>query len=354
MKHYLSKIIKKSGMPPGTAVHIGVDSSAPIGISEVFYNPQEASYRELKESRGVSILKGAERVQWVDIRGIHDTQSIKDIGNTFHLHPLVVEDISNTSQLPKIESQEKSFFVIIKAISFDGETINLEHICLFLTENYIVSFQEKTSDTFKVVRERILNKKGKIIEKQADYLLYSLLDYVIDTYFEALQKIDKRISDIGDDIESATPAQSTLKNIQTLKKQILLLKRYFWYTRDIILSLKKSDSPLIADKTEKYFTDLNDHIAHIIDISESFREELIDLSERHLSAINLRSNDIMKMLTIVAAIFMPLTFIAGIYGMNFVHMPELKWMWSYPILISIMIILTCGLLWLFKRNQWFD
>ena len=294
-----------------------------------------------------------EKINWIDVRGIHDLNIIDKIGKKFKLHPLILEDITNTSQLPKIDEHEAFFFVIIKAISFDGFEVKIEHIALFLTPKLILSFQENTSDTFSVVKDRILNKKGKVTEKKEDYLLYTLFDYVIDTYFESLRKIDQRLSELGMEVDQ-TSSQSTLKNIQTLKKQILILKRHFWYTRDIILSLKKSESALIAENTHKYLTDLYDHIAHIIDISESFREELIDLSERHLSAINLRSNDIMKMLTIVATIFMPLTFLTGIYGMNFKYMPELEWKWSYPILTSIMLFIGFGLLFIFKRKKWFN
>lgn len=353
MKNYLSKLIKKTGFPPGTAVHIGPKFQDKTNIFHVLYGSKTLKCTDIKDIKKIKVTKKEGLVNWFDIRSLQDIESINTIGKKFKVHALIVEDILNTVQLPKIEEHDTHFFLIIKAINFQEETLNFEHICLFFQDRLILSFQEKISDTFKVVRDRILNQKGKIAEKEADYLLYALFDYVIDTYFESLQKIDNHISELNEEVDSNL-SQDTLKRIQTLKKQILILKRHFWYTRDIVLTLKKSESSLISSKTDKYLTDLNDHIAHIIDISESFREELIDLTERHLSAINLRSNDIMKMLTIVAAIFMPLTFLAGIYGMNFKVMPELDWPLSYPILISIMVVIAIGLLALFKKKRWFD
>jgi magnesium transporter len=351
MKRYLSKLTKKIGLPPGTSIHIGAEQAYAIEISQVSYSETGIKQSEIKNVEDITIQQDSKSINWIDVRGINNTEIINQVGKRFDLHPLIIEDITNTIQLPKIEEHEHSFFLIIKAISFDDSTISMEHICLYFRPQLILSFQEKPTDTFKIVRDRILDKKGKILDKRADYLLYALFDYVIDTYFESLRKIDNRISELNDEVDQ-NPSQDTLKKIQMLKKQILILKRHFWYLRDIVLVLKRSESTLIAEKTDKYLTDLNDHIAHIIDISESFREELIDLSERHLSAINLRSNDIMKMLTIVAAIFMPLTFLAGIYGMNFKHMPELEWPLAYPILIGLMIFLSMGLLLIFKRKNW--
>ncbi|MEK9658185.1 MAG: magnesium/cobalt transporter CorA [bacterium] len=351
MKRYLKSLAKKTGLPPGTTMHIGPERNEPVHISLIRYDSDSAKCKTIDNLK--TIKRSKEKIDWVDIRGIHDLQIMRETGSIFNIHSLILEDITNTSQLPKIEEHPQHFFILIKAISFDGAEIKLEHIALFLAPKLILSFQENTADTFSIVKDRVLNKKGKVTEKKEDYLFYTLFDYVIDTYFESLRKIDVRLSELNVEVDQA-PSQSTLKNIQTLKKQILVLKRYSWYTRDIVLNLKKSESSLIAEKTDKYLTDLYDHIAHIIDISESFREELIDLSERHLSAINLRSNDIMKMLTIVTAIFMPLTFLAGIYGMNFKYMPELEWKFAYPILVLAMVALSSGLLLFFKRKKWFD
>jgi magnesium transporter len=351
MKKHLSKLTKKIGLPPETVMHIGIQYDTEIEINHVRYDANNVYQSDIKKVEDIKLQEESKSIHWIDIRGIHNTEIINQIGQKFHLHALIIEDITNTIQLPKIEENDMSFFLIIKGISFENTTLSMEHICLFIRPHLILSFQENKTDTFKVIRDRILNKNSKILEKQADYLLYALFDYVIDTYFESLLKIDNRITELNDEVD-LKPSPDTLKNIQTLKKQILILKRHFWYTRDIVLALKKSESLLISSQTDKYLTDLNDHIGHIIDISESFKEELVDLSERHLSSINQRSNDIMKMLTIVATIFMPLTFLAGIYGMNFKHMPELDWAFSYPILIIVMIVLTAGLLFFLKRKKW--
>lgn len=353
MKRYLTKLTKKSGLPPGTAIHIGSKKTEPAFIIQTNFTKTTQECQNITDLKTLKDPDQKNQIHWIDIRGIHNVKTIKSIGETFNLHGLMLEDILNTTQLPKIEEFPTHFFLVIKFINFEDDKLSLEHICLYFKPGVVLSFQEKISDTFKVVRDRILEKSGKVTEKEADYLVYALFDYVIDTYFETLRNIDLRISELNDEVDT-TPSHQTLKKIQSLKNQILVLKRHFWYTRDIIYALKKSDSKLISPKTDKYLGDLQDHVAHIIDISESFREELIDLIERHLSAISLRTNNIMKLLTIVAAIFMPLTFLAGIYGMNFKVMPELEWPWSYPILISVMILLAAGLLVFFKRRQWLE
>jgi magnesium transporter len=353
MKRYLKRIVKKAGLPPGAVVHIGPEKNDPARFTLVNYDANSAEINDLENVSEIQTHLDTKKINWLDVQGVHDPELIRHIGSVFNLHGLILEDVVNTSGLPKLEEGGLGVFIVIKAISFDGIDIKLEHIGLFLQTNAILSFQERTEDTFQVIKDRMLNKKGKIIEKKADYLLYALFDYVIDTYFDTLQTIDVRISELNKEVDDF-PSHETLKNIQRLKKQVLVLKRYFWYTRDIVLLLKKSESPLILTKTGKYLTDLHEHIAHIIDISESFREELIDLSERHLAAINLRSNDITKMLTIVSSIFLPLTFLTGIYGMNFSHMPELNFRYAYPALMVSMIAIVAFLLFLFKRNRWFD
>lgn len=351
MRHFLKSLSKKTGLPPGTAAHIGSFQKNPISMSLLTYNSNYSHYNVIDDVKTIKVKK--EYTQWIDINGIHDVNKILQLGHMFNIHKLVLEDITNTSQLPKIEETQFYIFIIIKAISFENNTIQFEHINFYLAPHYVMSFQENNKDVFETVRSRIINKNDKVFEKKEDYLLYSLFDYVIDTYFETLRKIDERLSELNNEVD-VTPSQQTLINIQTLKKQILLLKRYFWYTRDIILHLKKSESLFISPKTRKYLTDLHDHIAHIIDISESFREEITDLIERHLSAVSFRSNDIMKTLTIVAAMFMPLTFFVGLYGMNFVHMPELHYRWSYPIFLIFLFLLATILFFYFKKKKWFE
>lgn len=353
MNYNLSKLTKKIGLPPGTIMQVGASNTEPLAVEQVIYTAETFTKSSPNEVSDIVKEVPEDAINWVDVRGVHVTDAITKISAQFYIHSLMTEDIVNTLQLPKIEEQEDCFFVVMKAISFEESKLELEHICLYFREGVLLSFQEKSSDTFSIVRDRIQAKKGKIHEKKADYLLYALLDYIIDTYFDALQKIDNHILTLSEEVDQES-SRDTLKSIQSIKKQVLSLKRHFWYTRDIVLALKKSDSSLILDSTNKYLVDLNDHIAHIVDISESFREELIDLTERHLSGINLRSNDIMKMLTIVAAIFMPLTFLAGIYGMNFKYMPELNWMFGYPLLLLIMVGISICLLFFFNRKKWLD
>ncbi len=350
MKKYLAKLVKKAGLPPGSTVHIGSSSKEPIQIKQIIYTHKKSEELTIIKTEDIQTkAKGA--VNWLDIRGLHKPVILNKIGKLFNLHPLTLEDIANTSQLPKIEEKDNTFFLIIKAISMEHNSLELEHICLYIDHQLVISFQERPSDTFNIVRQRILEQNGKIREKKSDYLLYALFDYVIDTYFETLRHIDQQIEALTLEVDE-NPGQNTLKNIQALKKELLQLKRHFWYTREIVHTLKQSDSKLIEPATEKYLNDLSDHIAHISDISESFREELIDLSERHLASINLRANDITKTLTIIASIFMPLTFIAGIYGMNFKVMPELEFSLGYPIVLCSMAAIAIVLLVFFKIRKW--
>ncbi|MEK9727407.1 MAG: magnesium/cobalt transporter CorA [Candidatus Margulisiibacteriota bacterium] len=353
MTKYLKRMVKKAGLPPGEVVHIGPEKSDPPTVTLIQYNDQNAHFYPIHDVKDIVSYSDNQWVNWLNVQGVHDPTLIRDIGSIFNLHGLILEDVVNTRGLPKFEEGGLGFFIVIKAISFDGHTISFDHIAICLQENAILSFQECTQDTFKVIKDRIQQKKGKISQKKADYLMYALFDYVIDTYFDTLQKIDVRISELNQEVDDF-PTHDTLKRIQALKKQILALKRNFWTTRDIVLLLKKSESPLLSKKIGKYLTDLHEHIGHIIDISESFREELIDLSERHLAVINLRSNDITKMLTIVSSIFLPLTFVTGVYGMNFKFMPELEQPYAYPILLISMVVVVTLLFAFFKRKRWFE
>jgi len=353
MLHYLKYLTKKTGLPPGTPTLVEPSKQDAVIIEKIIYDSHSSDMFSISNEHELTIDEHHSKITWIDIRGIHDLSLIKTIGKKFKFHDLLLEDITNTTQLPKVEFDQNHIIIVIKAITYEKEELNLEHIVLFFSSKHVVAFQENTTDTFSVIKTRIFEKKGRITEKGTDYLVYALFDYVIDTYFNTLRKIDIRLSELNAEVDQH-PSQETLKNIQTTKKNILILKRYFWYIRDIILTLKKSETSLISEQMNKYLTDLYDHVAHIIDISESFREELIDLSERHLSNINLRSNDIMKTLTIVSVVFIPLTFLAGIYGMNFKVMPELHWTWSYPSLLGVMILIVISLLVVFKKRKWFD
>jgi magnesium transporter len=268
MKHDLNQLVKTTGLPPGMVTNAGHADDGSVSLMHIHYHrngmavdlPSEVSDIQLKPNRQ----------HWVDIIGLNDPSVIVDMGERFNLHPLVMEDITNTAQLPKMDEHDDAFFILAKAITFDGNDIVFEHIAIYMRDNLLLSFQEYSSDTFHIVKQRMQDKVGKITKKNVDYLMYALLDYVIDTYFVVLRKIDGRVSMLNQEVDDA-PNASTLKNIQHLKKQVLMLKRYFWVVRDIVLALKKSESPLMSTKTKKYLVDCYDHISHIIDISESFQ-----------------------------------------------------------------------------------
>ena len=343
----------KAGLPPGTLVHLGEKKVEKVRISYIDYDEQNFQEKLISKIEECFPLKATPTVSWINIDGLHEVEILEKLGRQFELHPLMLEDILNTDQRPKQEDFDKHIFIVLKMLSFDEETqsVDSEQISVVLGENFVISFQERIGDVFDPIRERIRNAKGRIRKMGPDYLMYSLLDAIVDNYFGILEKLGDKIEAM-EDVLVSDPTEKTLKQIHHLKREMIYLRRSVWPLRELISGIERSESPLIKESTDAYLRDVYDHTIQVIDTVEAFRDMVSGMLDTYLSSISNRMNSIMKVLTIIATIFIPLTFVAGIYGMNFVYMPELKWHWGYPAVLLVMVIIAGAMLIYFKRKKW--
>lgn len=352
-KNRVSSRRLKTGVPPGTVVFVGEQKTEESRIDLFHYTKEE-----LTELSGISTVQAREFLKktgfnWINISGLHNTQLIEEVGKLLNIHPLTLEDVVNTKQRPKVEEFQDYIFVAIKMISFNesDHSIDIEHLSLILGDNYVISFQEKEGDVFNGLRTRLKNPQSRLRSKKSDYLLYSLMDSVIDHYFLTIENLGDYIDELNDQI-LADPMPDTLQQLHSLKREILRLRRAIRPLREMVGILDKSESHLLCSDTDIYFRDLFDHTYQVMDIVENFRDSLNSMHDTYLSVISNRMNEIMKVLTIIATIFIPLTFIAGVYGMNFEFMPELKWRYGYAMIWGIMIITGIGLIIYFRKKKW--
>jgi len=353
MPKSFKKIYKNKGLSPGTVVYIGEEKTAEVKISVIDYNENEFVKREGVKAKDCFPFKEKDSITWINVDGVHNTGVIEKIGEIFGLHPLVMEDIGNTTQRPKVEDFEDYIFVVLKMLYLDdkGEEIEVEQVSLVLGKNFVISFQEKEGDVFDSVRERIEKGKGRIRKMGSDYLLYSLIDSVVDNYFSVLETMGDKIEELEEDIVERTAPES-LHNIHKVKKEMISLRRSVWPLREVINSLTREKTALVSGNVIIYFRDVYDHTIQVIETVETFRDMLSGLHDTYLSSISNKMNEIMKVLTMFASIFIPLTFIAGVYGMNFSFMPELNWRWGYFSVWGVIIILGVSMLFYFKRKKW--
>jgi len=295
----------------------------------------------------------ASGVTWLDVDGVHQNEILEAVGVHVNLHPLVIEDIHNTYQRPKVEDYEDYLYIVLKMISWDVDSteIQAEQVSLILGQNYVLSFKEDPGDIFDSIRTRLQEGKGRIRKLGADYLAYSLLDQVVDNYFIVLENLGEQIEDLEEELVT-NPDASTLQTIHHLKRELIFLRKSIWPLREAISSLERGESSLFQPETLVYLRDVYDHTIQVIDTIETFRDMVSGMLDIYLSSVSNHMNEVMKVLTIIATIFIPLTFIAGIYGMNFVNMPELQWPWGYFMVWGVMIIIFIGMLIFFKRKKW--
>lgn len=292
-------------------------------------------------------------VTWINIDGIHDVDIIERIGKNYGIHPLLLEDIVNTEQRPKIEDFEDYLFLILKMLSLDEEDreIKIEQVSLVIGPNYVLSFQEREGDVFDPLRDRIRRAKGRIRKMGADYLAYALLDAIVDGYFLILERIGDKIEGLEEDLISH-PDTKILQAIHYLKREMIFLRRSVWPLREVISGMSRKESTLIKESTEIFLRDVYDHTIQVIDTIETYRDMVSGMLDTYLSSISNRMNEVMKVLTIFAAIFIPLTFVAGIYGMNFAFMPELGLKWGYFAALAVMASMAITMLIYFRRKKW--
>ncbi len=348
------KYSQQAGLPPGTLIYTGDKTDQTFEITVATYNEQE--YREsartaFKECPAVS-PDGA-TVTWINVNGISNTKNLEELGECFHLHPLVLEDILNTEQRPKLDDYGDYLFIVLKMLHLEKEQgeIVTEQISLILGNNYVISLQENDHDNFEIIRERLKGGKGRIRRSGADYLAYALLDLIVDQYFVILEDLGEVIEDLEEKVISK-PSPLTLTQIHQMKQDMIMLRKSVWPLREVLSRLERSESPLIKEPTVLYFKDVYDHIIQIIDNIETFRDILSGMLDIYLSSVSNRLNEVMKVLTIIATIFIPLTFIAGVYGMNFKNMPELEWHWGYYMALGLMASVAGYMIIFFWRKGW--
>ncbi|MBC7327629.1 magnesium/cobalt transporter CorA [bacterium] len=342
---------KKVGLPPGSLVYIG-EPKDEVKIRVINYDKENIEKKEFKRIYDCSLLKANGGVTWIDVVGIHQVEIVQKIGECFELHPLVLEDILATDQRPKIEEFPNYIFVVFKVFHFkDGGELEPEQICFVLFPNLLISFQERESRIFQSIEKRLNNSKDIIRTQGVDYLFYSLLDAVIDDYFLVVDKLGEEIEPL-EEKAITQPIPPTIQSIHHLRRRVLLLRENLWALRDIIAHYERGLSDLVSKELTLYFRDLRDHIFNSMETTETIREMLASVLDIYLSSVSNRLNEIMKILTVIATIFMPLTFIVGIYGMNLKYMPEINWKWTYPIVWAVMLLTAGGMYVYFKRKGW--
>ncbi len=351
---WVMKRSKKAGLPPGTLVHTGQKKVESVKMTVIDYDEQVFEEKQVATVEECFPFKATPTVTWINIDGLHDVTIIEKIGKAFDLHPLILEDILSIGQRPKFEDYDKHIFVVVRMLSYSDEshTVDTEQVSLVFGPNFVISFQERVGDVFDQIRDRIRNAKGRIRKAGADYLAYSLADAIVDSYFGILEKTGEKIEALEEELIS-DPDEKTLHQIHTLKREMIELRRSVWPLRELISGLQRSESPLLAETTSVYLRDVYDHTIQIIDAIESFRDMVSGMLDIYLSSLSNRMNAVMKVLTIIATLFIPLTFVVGIYGMNFEHMPELKWRYGYAAVWCVMLLMAIGMLIYFRKKKWF-
>jgi magnesium transporter len=335
--------------PPGTISYVGEERTEKVHAETIVYDE-----KDFKKLDGIYLDKlEDDQVNWFNVDRVHEIDLLKKVGSKFHLHHLLLEDIANTTQRPKTEFYEQCIYQCIKMISYDPEEneINQEQVSILLTNHAVITFQEKTGDVFENIRERIEQSRGRIRYSNNDYLFYALIDSVIDHYFIAVEQIGEYLDQLEDEIFD-NPQKSSLEHIQKNKRMLLTLRRAIFPLRESISRLLKEDSKFIDPQIKNYFQDAYDHCIQIIETVESYREINGGLRDMYLSSVSHKMNQIMQVLTIMSSIFIPLTFLAGIYGMNFDHIPELHWANGYRFFWILSGCIFVALLGFFKWKKW--
>lgn len=348
------KASSKIGLPPGSIVYLGEKKVDKVTIKVTEYDDTSTETYEIKSVEEIDPFTDTPQVTWVSVCGLHETEFLKQVGEKFKIHPLVLEDILNTDTRPKIEITDEYLFIVMKLVLFnpDHKILETEQISFILGKSFLFSFSERTDEIFNPVKERITSQLGKFHKKGSDYLLYALMDIVVDHYFLALEKVEERIELLDDEIINNTE-RSQIESIYNLRNLLLIIRKSAWPLREIINQLIKDESDLLDEAIEPYLRDLYDHTIHITETIEQQREVTNGLMEIYLSMMSNKMNEVMKVLTVIATIFIPLTFIVGIYGMNFPNMPEMNWPWAYFAVWGVMIAVTIVMLLFFKKKNWF-
>lgn len=370
--------------PPGTPVYVGQHDDVPVTMELFDYDPDRVVETTLATPDAAAPCRNTETVSWLNVTGVHDIDVVETIGNHFGIHPLAQEDIANTHQRPKVEDYDENLFVVLRMFRLDdafpdsstratqtppGEAsptnhedraarngatspaICSEQVSLVLGRHSVLSFQERPGDVFDTIRERLRTGRGRLRNMGSDYLLYALLDAVVDNYFVVMEELAARVEAAEEDVLD-DPQPAAQRRLHALRKEIIGLRKSVWPLREAVSALEKGESDLIGRPTRLFLRDLYDHVIQLLDTMETLRDVISGLFDMYLSSVSNRMNEVMKVLTMIATLFIPITFIAGIYGMNFATMPELQWRWGYPAALTAMAVVAAGMLVYFKRKRW--
>jgi len=354
MSKSLNTPSEKSGLPPGSLIHVGETHESETSISVIDYNKVNIQEQQIQSVEEILQYKDCDSVTWVLIEGLANVDIVERIGSIFDIHQLVLEDILNTHQRPKFEDHDDYLFIVLKYLQSENDPFTLiyEQISLLTLKNFVIVFKEKKDDLFKPLLQRIKTSKGRFRSLGTDYLTYTILDTLVDQKFTLIDSLDDAIATIEESLLNSEATQDTLYKIQKLKREIINIRRHTSPLRELMAGMLRSESDLIHEKTHIYLRDIEDHVMRVIELIESYRDMLSSLLDVYISSISYKMNEVMKVLTVFASIFIPLTFLAGIYGMNFEHMPELKWKWAYPTLWATFIAIPVILLIYFKKRKW--
>lgn len=342
---------QKTGAPPGTMVYSGKDTTEQVRITLIEYDESSLIEKNFYDIDECMSHVRPNMVKWINVDGIHNVELVEKIGKLFNIHPLTLEDIVNTAQRPKFEDYDDYVVSIMKMAYYDTE-IHSEQLTIVLRDNTVVSFQEvHGGDAFDLIRNRIRQAKGRIRKNNGDYLYYALHDAVVDCYFSVLEKVGDHIEVLEDELIEE-PTRETLNQLHHMKRQMIYIRKMVWPVRELINNIQRSETSLISESTEIYFRDVQDHSIRVIDTVETYRDLLSGMMDIYLSSVSNKMNEVMKVLTIISTIFIPVTFIAGVYGMNFEYMPELRSPWGYWITWTVMIVIMGLLVYYFRRKKW--
>ena len=353
MSESLSAVSEKTGLPPGSLVHVGEVLEAESRISVISYSQNRIDEHVVESIDEILRYRDTESITWVNFEGLVNTAFIEAIGEHFKIHPLVLEDILNTHQRTKFEEYEDHLFLVFKGmyVNEDRSYVNYEQISILIFDNFIFTFKERRDRIFHALKIRLKSSKGRVRAQGSDYLAYAILDTIVDLYFSLQDFVEENIESIEEDLLTG-PSQETLSAIMNIRREMLMIRKSAAPLRELLGDLIRSESPLIKHDTLIYYRDVYDHVLRLIESIETNRDMITGLLDIYHSSISNKMNEIMKVLTMFASIFIPLTFITGIYGMNFKFMPELEWKWSYPIIWGVFIAIPVGLLAYFKKKKW--
>jgi len=345
--------VKHIGKVPGTLIYTGEKSDKDFQVECFDYTIDDVEETILLNIEEASSYKDTKSVTWINVDGLKHTDKIEEIGKQYNLHPLVLEDIVNTTQRPKIDEYDDYLFVVLKMLYYDEkEELVIEQVSFVLGKNHVLTFQESEGDVFETIRDRLRHNNGRIRGLKSDYLMYALIDAVVDNYYSIIETLGNKIEDLETELFEGHARENVNIEVQQLKREILNVRRTIFPLREIISRITKDDHPLIYKRTITYFRDIYDHLIQVSENIDIYREMIWSLMDIYMTTISNKMNEVMKVLTIISSIFIPLSFLAGLYGMNFEYIPELKYRYGYFVLIGAMFVIFIGLLFYFKKRKW--